>query len=309
MLSMTSYWDETADATLSSLTDADIFQADAFGGDGVGTGRENPIADGPFVNTTLHLKRLGVEPEDYKIYRSLNVRSLSGAEQSSLDACFEITTYESVWECWHGSPHNSGHGGVGGLMVDVVLSPGDPVFFLHHGWLDAMWWKWQSLDLPSRLTDIGGRNVPTARYISNGNLETPGPEWTEHFGDEGNTTTLNHVLYAAGIYANTTVGDVMDVGGDVVVANLMEHVNGNPSLAPRKHSDGNYIVQPPILITASLVYAAQVYLSIFLSGSGCLNEDVAAIIRLKLVTGICIESASAVCQAPVGANIEDATWD
>lgn len=116
---------------MSSLEDADIFQADAFGGNGVGTGSTKYIADGPFVNTTLHLKRLGVTPTDYRIYRSLNVNSLSGAKQSSLDTCFQISTYTAAWECWHGSPHNGGHGGTGGLMVDVVLSPGDPVFFLH----------------------------------------------------------------------------------------------------------------------------------------------------------------------------------
>jgi tyrosinase len=85
-----------------------------------------------------------------------------------------------------------------------------------------MWWKWQSLDLPSRLTDIGGRNVPTSTYISNGNLPTPGAEWTDYFGDDGgNTTTLNHVLYGADIYPNVTVGDVMDAEGDTVCAEYL----------------------------------------------------------------------------------------
>ncbi|KAH8885006.1 amino acid transporter [Thozetella sp. PMI_491] len=210
------YWDETADASLSSLDDAEIFQADAFGGDGAGD--EGYIQDGPFASTTLHLKRLGYENEDYHIYRDLYVANLTGALQSSLDACFELTTYEEAWPCWHWSPHNGGHSSVGGLMFDVVLSPGDPTFFLHHGWLDAMWWKWQSLDLPARLTDMGGQNLPDQWYIDYAELPMPGPEFTDYDGDEGNVTTLAHVLYASGLYPNVTIADVMDPAGDVVCA-------------------------------------------------------------------------------------------
>lgn len=81
-----------------------------------------------------------------------------------------------------------------------------------------MWWKWQSLDLPNRLTDMGGRNVPQESYVANAGLTLPGAEWTDYDGDDGNVTTLNHVLYVSGIYPNVTVGDVMDIGGDVVCA-------------------------------------------------------------------------------------------
>lgn len=64
---------------------------------------------------------------------------------------------------------------------------------------------------------MGGRNVPRQSYIQGANLLEPGTEFTDYFGDGGgNTTTLNHVLYAADIKANVTVGDVMDVGGTVV---------------------------------------------------------------------------------------------
>jgi len=44
-------------------------------------------------------------------------------------------------------------------MMDPIASPGDPIFYLHHTWLDKVWWEWQLLDLPARLTDIGGRNT------------------------------------------------------------------------------------------------------------------------------------------------------
>lgn len=80
-----------------------------------------------------------------------------------------------------------------------------------------MWWKWQTLDLPERLTDIGGRNVATARYLRGLGMRAPGPEWTDYYGDGGgNVTTLDHILYAANLRPNVTVGDVMDVGGDAI---------------------------------------------------------------------------------------------
>lgn len=79
-----------------------------------------------------------------------------------------------------------------------------------------MWWKWQTLDLPARLTDMGGRNVPTASYLASVALTKPGPEWTDYDGDDGNMTTLNHVLYYSEIHPNITVGEVMDVTNDLV---------------------------------------------------------------------------------------------
>lgn len=45
-------------------------------------------------------------------------------------------------------------------MLDGTLSPGDPVFYLHHSWLDKLWWDWQNLDIENRLTDMGGPNLP-----------------------------------------------------------------------------------------------------------------------------------------------------
>jgi len=44
-------------------------------------------------------------------------------------------------------------------MQDVNLSPGDPIFYLHHTYIDKLWWEWQSEDLGRRLTDISGPNI------------------------------------------------------------------------------------------------------------------------------------------------------
>lgn len=213
------YWDETADADLAVLTDADVFQPENFGGDGeAGDSAQRCITDGPFVNTTLHLNKLGQPPGEYCIFRNLSLAALNGTKPEALDACFDIQTHADDLDCWFFGPHRAGHEAVGGLLVDVMRSPGDPMFYLHHGWLDVVWWKWQTVDLPSRLTDMGGRNIPSADFLARQNFTSPGPEFTDYSGDPGNVTTLGHVLWASGIKPNVTVADVMDVGGDVVCA-------------------------------------------------------------------------------------------
>lgn len=45
-------------------------------------------------------------------------------------------------------------------MLNVFSSPGDPIFYLHHTYLDKLWWDWQAQNLSARLVDITGRNTP-----------------------------------------------------------------------------------------------------------------------------------------------------
>ena len=131
-------------------------------------------------------------------------------------------------------------------MSDTLLSPGDPLFYLHHTYLDKLWWTWQQSDLPTRLSDISGPNIVIPPPPSNGTGPPPGKvtftfrnetcspsgggpgqghgigepldtSITEYFGDGGgNVTTLGHVLWSAGIIPNATVGEVMDLEGGIV---------------------------------------------------------------------------------------------
>lgn len=123
-------------------------------------------------------------------------------------------------------------------MLDSTLSPGDPIFYLHHSWVDKMWWDWQKLDFPARLTDMGGPNVPEARRP--GLVSTPGapenpsgtlggtePWWTDYFGDDGDYTTLNHRIYMAEIYPNVTIGDLMDLNGPLICSEYAENSKQN----------------------------------------------------------------------------------
>lgn len=95
-------------------------------------------------------------------------------------------------------------------------SAGDPIFFLHHTNLDRLWWEWQKLDLPARLTDMGGPNTPNLTWLATPphNWSFPPPALTDHSGDPGNVTTLDHVLWGLELIPNATVGDVMNIRGD-----------------------------------------------------------------------------------------------
>ncbi|KAH8666468.1 hypothetical protein BX600DRAFT_497278 [Xylariales sp. PMI_506] len=56
--------------------------------------------------------------------------------------------------------HGGGHYTIGGdPSGDVFVSPGEPVFYLHHGMIDLVWWVWQLLDFPHRHYAIAGTNT------------------------------------------------------------------------------------------------------------------------------------------------------
>ncbi|XXG96412.1 hypothetical protein Hte_002694 [Hypoxylon texense] len=248
------YWDETAD--VGNINGSSIFDVETgFGGNGTGAG--GCIADGPFADLKLHFKE-DLNTTEYCVTRSLNDRGLSSANQENIDACLETKNFTEIWSCLEGRPHGAGHGGVSGTMVNLFLSPGDPIFYLHHGFLDKLWWDWQALDLVTRLTEIGGNNTASGRggfpgggspgggfpgnpFAPGGNSSfapppgfntsnpfpfpglggEPNKAFTDYFYDGGNITTLNHTLWSAGIVRNITIGDVMDPRSGFVCAEYL----------------------------------------------------------------------------------------
>lgn len=86
---------------------------------------------------------------------------------------------------------------VPGFPADHKLtSSSDPLFYIHHAFVDRSWWKWQSAKPCERLYQLGG------------------PSKQQSFqGEEIPETTLDHVLTLYGIRPNATVRDVMDIKG------------------------------------------------------------------------------------------------
>jgi tyrosinase len=75
-------------------------------------------------------------------------------------------------------------------MADVASSVGDPVFFMHHGFIDHNWRIWQNADA-ARLTQIDGATA----------------------SDGTGTLSLDYVLTSRGLRPDTTVRDVMNTMG------------------------------------------------------------------------------------------------
>ncbi len=57
-----------------------------------------------------------------------------------------INPYWMFWRNLEAGPraHNQGHNIVGGYMMNPVFSPNDPLFWLHHAFIDRMWARWQA---------------------------------------------------------------------------------------------------------------------------------------------------------------------
>ncbi|KAJ5708715.1 hypothetical protein N7488_008516 [Penicillium malachiteum] len=183
-----------------------------FGGNGVGDSQ--CVQDGPFKNLRLHMET-GNKYADYCLSRSFDFANFEQGDRTNIEACYQQSTYDDAWSCYFFHPHAAGHIGTGGVMTNVNQSPGDPVFFLHHAYLDRLWWRWQQADLPARLYDMGGINFLDAATLEFIGESPVSASVTDYDGDPGNVKTLHHVLWVYGLQPNVTVSQVMDLGGEV----------------------------------------------------------------------------------------------
>ncbi|KAI5850689.1 hypothetical protein BZA05DRAFT_338477 [Tricharina praecox] len=196
------YWEQTI--TVGRVTKSSLLSpTTGFGGGG--SAPDYCIVDGPFTNYTLHTGP-GHENTEHCITRRLDESWSYGASASNVSACLQHDSYAKAWPCLEFAPHFAGHNSIGGEMANPISSPGDPLFYLHHAWLDKLWWNWQARDLPARLVDIAG-------YTS---LAQPATGWVN--------ATLDDALNMFGIVPNATVREVMDIGGDLLCAEYVEYV-------------------------------------------------------------------------------------
>jgi tyrosinase len=64
-------------------------------------------------------------------------------KQKRIDDLLALTEYLPFSDGLERYPHNSGHNVLGPPMEDPMLSPSDPIFFLHHAMVDRVWALWQ----------------------------------------------------------------------------------------------------------------------------------------------------------------------
>jgi tyrosinase len=85
--------------------------------------------------------------------RAAIVNDLS-ANLSTIEAIDDFSAFTAALET---GPHNSGHAQMGGVMGSM-LSPVDPMFWLHHAMVDRVWARWQ-LGNPGELPSLTGTNA------------------------------------------------------------------------------------------------------------------------------------------------------
>ncbi|MFE5300652.1 tyrosinase family protein [Streptomyces sp. NPDC056632] len=144
------YWDWTADRTSRSS----LWAPDFLGG--TGRARDGQVLDGAFARAgnrwTVNVR---VDGRDY-LRRDLGAGGRQLPTRAEVDSVLAMETYDTApWnsssdgfrnhlEGWRGvNLHNRVHVWVGGQMATGV-SPNDPVFWMHHAFVDKLWADWQA---------------------------------------------------------------------------------------------------------------------------------------------------------------------
>ncbi|KAH6700608.1 hypothetical protein BKA61DRAFT_740886 [Leptodontidium sp. MPI-SDFR-AT-0119] len=142
------------------------------------------VISGPFQNMTVNLGPVALPLSNGSVASGLNYnpRCLKRDIGSAVNQAYanytsivnlivendNIDDFQMVMQGVPGSGSIGVHGGghytiAGDPGADFYTSPGDPVFYLHHGMIDRTWWIWQNLDLERRRDAISG----TGTFLNN----------------------------------------------------------------------------------------------------------------------------------------------
>src|SRR5687767_2237144 len=105
-----------------------------------------------------------------------------------------LDTYDAFWPDLEGPIHNPPHNWVGGAMA-TASSPRDPIFYLHHCWIDMLWAQWQL-------------QHPGASFVSSDlgrGLNDAMPPWTTTPADVLDHRTINLYHYPSGFQQDPPV--------------------------------------------------------------------------------------------------------
>ncbi|KAJ9080219.1 hypothetical protein DSO57_1027412 [Entomophthora muscae] len=133
---MLPYWDWSLDA--SEPHRSPVLSGRIMGGNGVGSNR--CVRDGAFADWQMSYPDRHCLRRDYNNGNRLS--SFSSPESILLDInTNQFSSFAMQFEIKHGRPHNA----IGGRIGDFsyMYSPNDPLFFLHHAFVDLVWEKWQ----------------------------------------------------------------------------------------------------------------------------------------------------------------------
>ncbi|EMR62334.1 putative tyrosinase protein [Eutypa lata UCREL1] len=183
------WWDETKDA--GAFADSGLFTAEYFGAmpEVTASGLGSCISDGAFSGKRLHIGP-GNSDTNHCLSRGEDKSATANVNKAYVNTCTSRSAYDDLRTCIEGGPHAYGHNGAGPIMADAISSPSDPLFFMHHTFIDWTWKTWQN-KAAVRSTAISG------------------------YADQASTTrlTVNTKLSTKGVQADVTVEDILDTEG------------------------------------------------------------------------------------------------
>ncbi|KAK9767309.1 hypothetical protein K7432_003004 [Basidiobolus ranarum] len=143
------YWDWTIDS--QAPHQSEIFKKEYLGGNG---GARGCVSDGPFAGWKMRY------PKPHCLSRNFNHKNTIGSFYSS-EVINNIANNSRNYADFRGqleSPiHGVVHMGIGGDMT-VMTSPNDPLFWLHHAFIDKIWADWQATN-PGRAREYNGKRT------------------------------------------------------------------------------------------------------------------------------------------------------
>ncbi|ORX93111.1 Di-copper centre-containing protein [Basidiobolus meristosporus CBS 931.73] len=145
------YWDWSLDS--QNPAGSEVFTASFFGGNG--GGNNSCVSTGPFRNWEVQI------PFRHCLQRRFNRGGGRISPFYSPEALAAIVrnskNYADLADQIESPPHGTVHVGVGGDM-SRAHSSNDPLFWLHHAFVDKIWADWQAMN-PSKAYSYGGINV------------------------------------------------------------------------------------------------------------------------------------------------------
>lgn len=157
------WFDETKYA--GRFSQSSIFSDAYFGAIGIGG---NCVTNGKFAGLTLNVGP-GTGNGRHCLARNGDASLTANCNSDVVNACQRQTDYAGMAACAEGGAHAWGHNGIGAVMSDKYASPGDPVFFLHHAFIDRNFRVWQNAD-SARVGYINGNDKAGNPLTMNTNI-------------------------------------------------------------------------------------------------------------------------------------------
>ncbi|WP_432217041.1 tyrosinase family protein [Pseudomonas kribbensis] len=161
------------------------FTSDFMGGNGDNT-QDQRVTAGPFSReqSRFEVAVWDEEPGSTGLRRNLGAEGALPSAETVISALNRTPYWQEPggWENFAEIElHNPVHAWVGGNMAQAV-SPNDPVFFLHHSYMDLLWerWKHQHPRLPFFTSQDGMADAMNETVLVFHPENEPAP-WTETF--------------------------------------------------------------------------------------------------------------------------------